>query len=73
MIWGIDPGVSGAIVYFDALEGVLEIHDMPILEVKKKKQVSPQLLSNILAEHQAPVFIEQVLSLIHISEPTRPY
>ena len=60
MIWGIDPGVSGAVVFFDALEGVLEIHDMPILEVKKKKQVSPQLLSNILKQHHAPLYIEQV-------------
>ena len=38
MIWGIDPGVSGAVVFFDALEGVLEIHDMPILEADDKKE-----------------------------------
>lgn len=60
MIWGIDPGLSGAAVLFDPVEGMLDIFDMPIMEINKKKQVSPQLLADILATQSCPIFIEQV-------------
>ena len=60
MIWGIDPGISGAAVLFDPLEGIIEIFDMPIMEINKKKQVSPQLLSAILSTQICPLYIEQV-------------
>ena len=30
------------------------------MEIKKKRQVNPQLLTDILEQHNAPVFIEQV-------------
>ena len=47
-VWGIDPGLNGAIALFDMMEGHLEVHDMPVMEIKKKRQVNPQLLTNIL-------------------------
>lgn len=60
IVYGIDPGLSGAIARFDLTEGFLEIHDMPIMEVNKKKSVSPQLISDILRQQHAPVYIEKV-------------
>tara|TARA_B100000524_G_scaffold291567_1_gene166405 strand:- start:1202 stop:1660 length:459 start_codon:yes stop_codon:yes gene_type:complete len=59
-VWGIDPGLNGAIALFDMTEGHLEVFDMPVMEINKKRQVNPQLLTNILEQHDAPVFIEQV-------------
>ena len=59
-VWGIDVGLNGAIALFDMIEGHLEVHDMPVMEINKKRQVNPQLLTNILEQHEAPVFIEQV-------------
>ena len=59
-VWGIDVGLNGAIALFDMIEGHLEVHDMPVMEINKKRQVNPQLLTNILEQHNAPVFIEQV-------------
>ena len=60
LVYGIDPGVSGAIARFNLREGILEVIDMPIMEVNKKKQVSPQLVVDFLSEQIAPVFIEKV-------------
>ena len=60
IVYGIDPGVSGAIARFDLTEGMLEVIDMPIMEVNKKKQVSPQLVTDFLSEQHAPVYIERV-------------
>lgn len=60
IVYGIDPGLNGAIARFDLNEGLLEVFDMPIMEVNKKKQVSPQLVANILNQQDAPVFIEKV-------------
>ena len=59
-VWGIDVGLNGAIALFDMIEGHLEVHDMPVMEINKKRQVNPQLLTNILEQHDARVFIEQV-------------
>lgn len=60
IVWGCDPGASGALALFDAGNGVVETWDMPIVEVRGKKVVSPQLIKNILETHDAPVWIEQV-------------
>jgi len=58
--WGIDPGVSGAICCFDYAEGAIDIFDMPIIEVRGKKEVSPVLVRNIIRDLAGPVFIERV-------------
>ena len=60
MVWGCDPGASGAFSLFDAGNGVVEVYDMPIVEVRGKRVISPQLIRDILAQHDAPLWIEQV-------------
>ncbi len=66
-IIGIDPGISGAIARYNSSETSaatqLIIWDMPILEVNKKKTISPYLVANILKEAAAPVFIEKVAAM----------
>ncbi len=59
-VWGIDPGNNGALVMFDSDEGVLNIHDMPLMDVKGKKVISPNLVTEILKQHHCPAFIERV-------------
>ena len=60
IVWGIDPGVFGAICCFDYTEGAVDIFDMPIVEVRGKKEVSPVLVRNILRDLPGPVFVERV-------------
>jgi crossover junction endodeoxyribonuclease RuvC len=60
VIWGIDPGINGALVAFDIESCVLDIHDMPIMEVRGKKTISPQLVRGILAQEHGPIVIERV-------------
>lgn len=62
---GIDPGLSGAIAFYDTVEGAVEIADMPTVELvrngKKKREVSAVLLSNILTRHKVDAaFLEKV-------------
>jgi crossover junction endodeoxyribonuclease RuvC len=60
IIWGIDIGIHGALTMFDVSNGVLEIHDMPIVERNGKKLVSGHLVANILRTHHGTVWIERV-------------
>lgn len=60
LVYGVDPGISGAIARLDLMEGLLEVYDMPVMEVNKKKQVNAQLVTDIFAEQHAPVYIEKV-------------
>ena len=52
MILGIDPGLSGALAFFDYEKGQLTIFDMPVHEVerngKSKREVSPQRLAMLV-------------------------
>lgn len=67
IVVGIDPGISGAIARYNSSEASaatqLIIWDMPILEVNKKKTISPYLVANILKEAAAPVYIEKVAAM----------
>jgi len=49
MILGIDPGINGALAFFDYEKGELTIFDMPVASVerngKKKQEVSPAMLA----------------------------
>jgi crossover junction endodeoxyribonuclease RuvC len=60
---GIDPGISGAIALLkDDLE-LVQIHDMPIMMIRKgKNQVNAAALSVIIREAQLPAtaYIEEV-------------
>ena len=60
VVYGIDPGISGAIARFDLLEGLLEIIDMPVVQINKKNQVQPKLVVDFLSEQHAPVYVEKV-------------
>jgi len=55
IIVGIDPGLSGAVVFLNTIDRQLDIYDMPTVEVtrngKKKRELSAQLLSNVLSAH----------------------
>lgn len=55
MVLGVDPGLSGALAFFDPDTGLLIVRDMPTVEVirngKKKNEVSPQMLAAIIREH----------------------
>ena len=63
---GIDPGLNGAIAFFDTEKGHLSIVDMPVLEVKRnnkvKKEVSPYGVASIfyLADEVRDVVLERV-------------
>lgn len=61
MIIGIDPGLSGAIVHLDPEAGHIDIFDMPVLEVRKKREVSPQLVADILSQFpESTIYLERV-------------
>jgi len=60
IVWGIDPGLNGALALFSPEDHGIEIFDMPIMEVKKKRTIVPALVADILRQHPAPIFIEQV-------------
>ena len=65
MVLGVDPGLTGALAFFDPDMGLLIVRDMPTVEVvrngKKKNEVSPQMLASIIREHPvARAMIERV-------------
>jgi len=49
---GIDPGLFGAMAFFDPEKGHLSIIDMPTVEVerggKKKRELSPQMMASMI-------------------------
>ena len=63
---GIDPGLNGAIAFFDLAKGHLSVVDMPVVEVlrggKKKREVSAQMLAQVirLAERPCTAVFERV-------------
>ena len=65
---GIDPGLSGAIAVLDVKNGLLAVHDMPVMEVKvgssMKRKINPALLTEMLRpmkpEH---IYIERVAAM----------
>ena len=63
VICSIDPGASGAIAFLSASGYLLEVVDMPTIEVKGKKRVcSAQLADIICARKPSIVVIEGVNS-----------
>jgi crossover junction endodeoxyribonuclease RuvC len=55
-ILAIDPGASGALAFFNPDTGMLDVEDMPTLEVKRgnkmKREISPQMLAGIIASRK---------------------
>lgn len=67
IVIGIDPGLSGAIAFYDTRAKTIEVHDMPVVEVtrsgKAKKEISPAMVAHILSSHEqqiAAAFVERV-------------
>ena len=65
MIIGIDPGLNGAIALYDSVEGTLEVHDMPVVEVtrngKTKREVVAALVADLIAgKAVAAAYLERV-------------
>lgn len=65
IIIGIDPGLSGAVAFYDTVTKDIEIHDMPTVEVtrngKAKRELSAAMLSEILTSRKADgAFLERV-------------
>lgn len=52
MICGIDPGLSGALAFFDADHGVLDIIDMPVVAItrngKAKRELNAPMVSALI-------------------------
>jgi len=66
IIAAIDPGLNGALAFFDIEKGHLSVIDMPTVEVKRgaknKREVSPAMLANIIkvAGHIDHAILERV-------------
>lgn len=60
---GVDPGLTGAIAVLDSNGKLIVVHDMPVAERNKKREVSPQglrLLENWAHGIYGTVVIEDV-------------
>lgn len=61
MILAIDPGASGALCFFNTREGMLDVLDMPTVEVKRgnkeKREISPAMLAMLIEMHQVDLVI----------------
>lgn len=61
MILAIDPGASGALCFFNTTDGVLDIVDMPTVEVKRgnkdKREISPAMLATEITRRQVDLVV----------------
>jgi crossover junction endodeoxyribonuclease RuvC len=62
MICGVDPGVSGALAFFDPMNGSLDVEDMPTLTVqlksgKNRTHVNSVALGRLLADRRPTCLI----------------
>lgn len=63
---GIDPGLNGALAFFNLEDGHLSVIDMPTFEVKRnnkvKREVSPHGVASVLslAQNVSTVILERV-------------
>lgn len=65
MLCGIDPGLRGALAFFDPVAGTLDVVDMPTVEVirggKRKHEIVPQMVAAIIrARSPRQVVLEKV-------------
>ena len=68
MILGIDPGLSGAIAFYDTSNESVVVIDMPTIEVtrngKNKREVSPALIADAVAgKGIVQAFVERVSAM----------
>ena len=54
IILGIDPGLTGALVFYNTADRTVSVHDMPTVAVtrnnKSKNEVSPMMVANVISE-----------------------
>ncbi len=64
MIVGVDPGLKGAFALYDPQTHWIEVHDMPIMQAKKKKSINAAVTRDIITSAGAVDFavIERVFS-----------
>ncbi len=64
MILGVDPGLNGALAFFDVRAGVVTVHDMPTIAsgVKSKRVVDEAALARLFngTEAISHAFVEKV-------------
>jgi len=63
LIVGIDPGVTGALAWFDDTGELIEVHDMPTVKVGTKTRVSAALLAAMFPVQPKLVIVERVHSM----------
>lgn len=63
MIWGIDPGVNGALALFDPIKGTLHVEDIKTVKINNRKDIVPSLLCDQLKQQHCPIYIEHVGSM----------
>lgn len=68
IVLGIDPGLSGALAFYDTVSEVLVVMDMPTVEVtrngKSKREVSPALVADMVAgKGVEKAFMERVSAM----------
>ena len=70
IILGIDPGLSGALAFYDTVDHSLILHDMPVVEMvrngKTKREVSPHLIAEIITgnpKQTARAYVERVSAM----------
>jgi len=55
IILGVDPGLSGALAFYNLVDGVVRVEDMPVVELmrggKAKREVSATLLRHVLPRY----------------------
>ena len=67
IVIGVDPGLSGAIAFYDTEACVVTIHDMPTVEIKRggkaKREIAPALVASALTSSMRQVsaaYVERV-------------
>jgi len=65
IILGIDPGLSGALAFYDTEANTIDVIDMPCVELMRNKKLKREVSANMLAEHLdgravAGAFLERV-------------
>lgn len=68
IVLGIDPGLSGALAFYDTVSEALVVMDMPTVEVtrngKSKREVSPALVADMVAgKGVEKAFMERVSAM----------
>lgn len=64
MIVGIDPGFSGAIAMIDSQGAIVELFDMPILMVGKRRELDEVVINSFFASQDIKhIYIEKAQSM----------